>query len=117
MQAGTYVEFIEVFASVFLGMQLALSAYLQVCFSNANDFVMAVSLVYEEAEFGMSLINFKLQIFGVAFNLFQIDLMTRKPRNVRTERISNWRFFVQIYLVKIPFFFVNVHGICLNNRR
>ena len=105
MQAGTYVEFIAVFASVFLGMQVALSAYLQVCFSITNDVVMAVSLMYEQAEFGMSLINLYFQNFIVAFNLFQIDLMTRKPRNIRTERISSWRFFVQIYLVKISFFF------------
>ena len=46
---------------------------------------MAVSLMYKEAEFGMLLINFILQIFSVAFNLFQIDLMTRKPCNVHTE--------------------------------
>jgi len=32
MPAGTYTEFITVFANVFLGMQLALSSYLQVCF-------------------------------------------------------------------------------------
>ena len=70
-------------------MQLALSAYLQACFSITNNFVMAVSLMYEEAELGMSLINFILQIFSVAFNLFQIDLMTHKPRNVHTEQISN----------------------------
>ena len=70
-------------------MQLALSAYLQVCFSITDDFVMAVSLMYEEAEFVMSLINFILQIFSITFNLFQIDLMTRKPHNVHTEQISN----------------------------
>jgi hypothetical protein len=33
----TYTEFITVFANVFLGMQLALSSYLQVCFSITND--------------------------------------------------------------------------------
>jgi sodium/potassium-transporting ATPase subunit alpha len=25
--------------------------------------------------------------------------MVRKPRNARTERLTNWKFFVQIYLV------------------
>lgn len=28
-----------------------------------------------------------------------IDLMARKPRNARTERLTDWRFFFQIYLV------------------
>lgn len=26
--------------------------------------------------------------------------MLRKPRNARTDRLTNWRFFVQIYLVR-----------------
>jgi hypothetical protein len=28
------------------------------------------------------------------------DLMLRKPRNARTDRLTDWRFFVQIYLVR-----------------
>jgi sodium/potassium-transporting ATPase subunit alpha len=76
MPAGTYTEFITVFANVFLGMQLALSSYLQVCFSITNDVVMSISLMYEQPE---------------------SDLMARKPRNVRTERLTDWRFFFQIY--------------------
>ena len=51
-QAGTYTEFLAVFANVFLGMQLALSSYLQVCFSISNDVVMSISLMYEKAESG-----------------------------------------------------------------
>ena len=43
-----------VFANVFLGMQLALSSYLQVCFSITNDVVMSISLMYEKSEAGMS---------------------------------------------------------------
>lgn len=77
MPAGTYTEFITVFANVFLGMQLALSSYLQVCFSITNDVVMSISLMYEKPE---------------------SDLMLRKPRNARTERLTDWRFFFQIYL-------------------
>jgi sodium/potassium-transporting ATPase subunit alpha len=77
MPAGTYTEFVTVFANVFLGMQLALSSYLQVCFSITNDVVMSISLMYEQPE---------------------SDLMARKPRNARTERLTNWRFFFQIYL-------------------
>jgi len=77
MPAGTYTEFMAVFTNVFLGMQLPLSSYLQVCFSITNDVVMSISLMYEKAE---------------------SDLMTRRPRNARTERLTNWKFFVQIYL-------------------
>jgi len=77
MPAGTYTEFITVFANVFLGMQLALSSYLQVCFSITNDVVMSISLMHEKPE---------------------SDLMARKPRNARTERLTDWRFFFQIYL-------------------
>ena len=51
MQAGTYTEFITVFANIFLGMQLALSSYLQVCFSITND-VISISLMYEKPESG-----------------------------------------------------------------
>ena len=54
MQAGTYTEFVAVFANVFLGMQLALSSYLQVCFSITNDVVMSISLMYEKPESGAS---------------------------------------------------------------
>ena len=33
-------------------MQLALSSYLQVCFSLTNDVVMSISLMYEQPEIG-----------------------------------------------------------------
>lgn len=29
--------------------------------------------------------------------------MLRKPRNARTERLTDWRFFFQIYLVRVLF--------------
>ncbi|KZT07880.1 calcium ATPase transmembrane domain M-containing protein [Laetiporus sulphureus 93-53] len=77
MPAGSYAEFVPVFANVFLGMQLALSSYLQVCYCVFNDITMSISLMYEKPE---------------------ADLMLRKPRNARTDRLADWRFFVQIYL-------------------
>ena len=59
MQVRTYsTEFITVFANIFLGMQLALSSYLQVCFSVTNDVIMSISLMDEKPESGMLLINF-----------------------------------------------------------
>ncbi|KAH7924420.1 calcium ATPase [Leucogyrophana mollusca] len=79
MPTGSYNEFMAVFANVFLGMQIPLSSYLQVCFSITNDVVMSISLMYEKAEAGKY-------------------LMLRKPRNARTDRLTDWRLFVQIYL-------------------
>ncbi|KAH7907654.1 hypothetical protein BJ138DRAFT_1116511 [Hygrophoropsis aurantiaca] len=77
MPAGSYSEFMAVFTNVFLGMQIPLSSYLQVCFCITNDVVMSISLMYEKPE---------------------ADLMLRKPRNARTDRLTDWRLFVQIYL-------------------
>ncbi|EJD43838.1 calcium ATPase [Auricularia subglabra TFB-10046 SS5] len=79
MPAGTYTEFMAVYelTNVFFGMQIPLSSYLQVCFSITNDVVMSVSLMYEKPE---------------------SDLMTRPPRNARRDRLTDWRFFVNIYL-------------------
>ncbi|KAH9932351.1 calcium ATPase transmembrane domain M-containing protein [Fomitopsis serialis] len=76
MPAGSYTEFVAVFTNVFLGMQMPLSSYLQVCICVFNDVVMSISLMYEKPE---------------------SDLMNRKPRNARTDRVANLRFFVQVY--------------------
>jgi len=43
-----------------------------------------------------------LYYFSIVFKLF-LDLMLRKPRNVRTDRLTDWRFFFHIYLVRGPF--------------
>lgn len=40
--------------------------------------------------------------------------MLRKPRNARTERLTNWKFFVQIYLVRL--FFLMKHTVVANTR-
>ena len=115
IQAGTYTEFLTVFANVFLGMQLALSSYLQVCFSITNDVVMSISLMYEQPESGKFVTFPALASHSYNFKKKKkkhTDLMARKPRNVRTERLTDWRFFFQIYLVKFLFFlffcFINV---------
>lgn len=77
MPVGSYTEFMAVLSNVLLGMQIPLSSYLQVCFSITNDVVMSISLMHEKAE---------------------ADLMLRKPRNARTDRLTDWRLFFQIYL-------------------
>ncbi|KAG1816771.1 uncharacterized protein BJ212DRAFT_1430271 [Suillus subaureus] len=76
MPVGSYTEFMAVVTNVVFGMQLPLSSYLQVCFSITNDVVMSISLMYEKAE---------------------ADLMLRKPRNARTDRLTDWKLFFQIY--------------------
>ena len=88
-------------------MQLALSAYLQVVFSITNDVVMSISLMFEQPESGKSFsFAILIQILTLHSILFRKDLMARKPRNVRTDRLTDWRFFVQIYLVNS--FFISV---------
>ncbi|KAG2112551.1 uncharacterized protein F5147DRAFT_683354 [Suillus discolor] len=77
MPVGSYTEFMAVVSNVVFGMQIPLSSYLQVCFSITNDVVMSISLMYEKAE---------------------ADLMMRKPRNARTDRLTDWKLFFQIYL-------------------
>ncbi|KAF9231508.1 hypothetical protein BU15DRAFT_82299 [Melanogaster broomeanus] len=76
MPAGSYTEFMAVLSSVLLGMQMPMSTYQQVCFCITNDVVMSISLMYEKPE---------------------ADLMSRKPRNARTDRLTDWRLFVQVY--------------------
>ncbi|KIK92632.1 hypothetical protein PAXRUDRAFT_829776 [Paxillus rubicundulus Ve08.2h10] len=77
MPAGSYTEFMAVFTNVVLGMQLPMTTYQQVCFCITNDVVMSICLMYEKPE---------------------ADLMLRKPRNARTDRLTDWRLFVQVYL-------------------
>ncbi|EGO02905.1 hypothetical protein SERLA73DRAFT_165832 [Serpula lacrymans var. lacrymans S7.3] len=93
--AGSYAEFMAVLGTVFFGMQIPMSSYLQVCFCITNDVVMSISLMYEKPE---------------------ADLMLRKPRNARTDRLSDWRFFVQVYFVRgfLPcmwFLYMHQHGL------
>jgi len=65
-------------AQVFFGMQAPMSAFQQVLFSTTNDVFMSIAIKYEKTE---------------------SDLMNRNPRNARTNRLADWRFFFQIYFV------------------
>jgi sodium/potassium-transporting ATPase subunit alpha len=76
-------------------MQLALSSFLQVWFCVTNDVVMSIALMYEKPESGMS---FFLCFTSLSHTV--IDLMLRRPRNARTDRLTDWRFFFHIYLVR-----------------
>ncbi|KAH6562071.1 hypothetical protein BASA50_004195 [Batrachochytrium salamandrivorans] len=76
MPLGSYTEFMAVAANFYVGVQSPLSAYLQVIFCVSNDVAMSMSLMYEPPE---------------------SDLMSRKPRNARTDRLTDLAFFLQIY--------------------
>ncbi|KAI8817013.1 calcium ATPase transmembrane domain M-containing protein [Fimicolochytrium jonesii] len=89
MPAGTYTEFIAVLSNVFFGMQLPLSSFLQLLFCIGNDVAMSASLMFEKPE---------------------ADLMNRKPRNARTDRLANRNFFVQIYLFIGPMMWLSAMG-------
>lgn len=78
-----------VLANVFFGMQIPLSSFQQVLFSITNDVIMSISLMYETAE---------------------SDLMQKPPRNARTDRLTDWRFFIQIYLVIGPCIWLTAMG-------
>ncbi|KXS15914.1 calcium ATPase [Gonapodya prolifera JEL478] len=76
MPMGTYTELWTVIFNVFFGTPPFLSSFLMVIFCVSNDILMALSLMYEKPE---------------------EDLMTRKPRNAKKDRLANWKFFVMIY--------------------
>ncbi|KAG2137472.1 hypothetical protein DEU56DRAFT_756053 [Suillus clintonianus] len=77
MPAGSYSEFMAVVTNVLLGMQIPMNSYQQVCYCITNDVIMSISLMYEKPEW---------------------DLMQRKPRNARTDRLTDWRLFFHVYL-------------------
>lgn len=76
MPSGSYTEFMAVCANIFFGMPTPLSSYLQVVFCVFNDVTMSISLMFEAPE---------------------SDLMKRPPRNNRTQHITDWKFFLQLY--------------------
>ncbi|KAI9362921.1 calcium ATPase [Zopfochytrium polystomum] len=89
MPAGSYTEFIAVLSNVLMGMQLPLNSYLQVFFCTFNDVIMSISLMFELAE---------------------ADLMTRPPRNARRDRLTDWRFFAQVYFFIGLMFWLSAMG-------
>ena len=84
-----------VVSNVLLGMQLPMTTYQQVCFCITNDVAMSISLMYEKAESG----EYNMMCGLWLFSDISTDLMTRKPRNARTDHLMDWRLFVQVYLV------------------
>ncbi|KAG1750393.1 uncharacterized protein EDB91DRAFT_686824 [Suillus paluster] len=104
LQAGSYAEFIAVLTNVLLGMQIPMNSYQQVCYCITNDVIMSISLMYEKPEW---------------------DLMQRKPRNARTDRLTDWRLFLHVYLfyglmlwpcaMAMWFLYMHQHGLSFSN--
>jgi sodium/potassium-transporting ATPase subunit alpha len=100
LPAGEFSEILPVVANVCLGLPLSLSAFLMIVICVGTDFFADISLVYEVPD---------------------LDLMTRPPRNVKKEPLLDWRLlFNAIVYVGIPecffaflFFFIyfNENGI------
>ncbi|KAJ3269383.1 hypothetical protein HDV01_001458 [Terramyces sp. JEL0728] len=89
MPAGSYSELMATISNVFFGMQAPMSSFQQVLFSVTNDIFMSISLMYETAE-------------G--------NLMLKPPRNARTDRLTDWKFFFQIYCVIGPMIWLSGFG-------
>ena len=78
MPAGSYAEFVPVLINMIFGMQLAMSSFQMLIVSVGHDIVMSISLMYEKAE---------------------SDLMKRIPRNAYKTKLTDWKFFLQIYVI------------------
>ena len=76
LPSGSYTEMMAVVANVFFGMQIPLTSYQQVSICIMHDVAMPVALMFKKAE---------------------SDLMRRKPRNVRLDRLVDY-IFAQVYL-------------------
>lgn len=76
MTTGATVEFLAVFFNVVLGVPTPLSSFLQVFFCSVNDVAMSISLMFEQPE-------------G--------DLILRPPRNVKKDRLVDWKCVLHIF--------------------
>lgn len=76
LPAGSFSEIIPVFGNVFLGLPLPLSAFQMIVICLFSDVLPSLSLVYERPE---------------------QDIMNKKPRNLKTEKLVNWQLIFNAY--------------------
>lgn len=76
LPAGSFSEIIPVFANVFLGLPLPLSAFQMIVICLFSDVLPSLSLVYERPE---------------------QDILSRPPRNLRTQKLVNWQLIFNAY--------------------
>ncbi|RGP70929.1 h+ k+-exchanging atpase [Fusarium sporotrichioides] len=76
LPAGSFSEFWPVMAFVAFGLPQALSSFLMIIICCFTDCAAATMLSYEKPE---------------------ADVLTRRPRNVKTDRLVNWQLILQSY--------------------
>ncbi|KAF5664722.1 h+ k+-exchanging atpase [Fusarium heterosporum] len=76
LPAGSFSEFWPVMAFVAFGLPQALSSFLMIIICCFTDCAAATMLSYEKPE---------------------ADVLTRRPRNVKTDRLVNWQLIFQSY--------------------
>ena len=126
MPAGTYAEFSAIFLNAFLGQPLSLSGYQQIimCVSicrsrisapkHACDFLRRRSTKTSQTNRGAlepsQITNDIAMALSIMYEKPESDLMSRPPRNARTDRLTDWRYFVHVYAFIGPMmiFFANL---------
>jgi len=76
LPAGSFSELMPVLLNVFFGLPQALSNIQMILICTVTDVLPALSLIYEKPE---------------------ADLLLRKPRNRKTDRLANWRLLCHAY--------------------
>lgn len=77
LPAGSYSEFWPVMTSVAFGLPQILSSFMMIIICCCTDCVSAIALAYEKPE---------------------ADLLSQPPRNVKKDRLVDWKLLVQAYL-------------------
>ncbi|KAJ1911429.1 hypothetical protein H4219_005946 [Mycoemilia scoparia] len=76
LPAGSFSELMPMLFNMLFGVPLPLSPFLMIVICMLTDVWVSISLMFEAAE---------------------SDIMTRRPRNPKKDRLVNWRFFLQVY--------------------
>lgn len=76
LPAGSFSEIIPVFANVFMGFPLPLSAFQMIVICLFSDVLPSLSLVYEKPE---------------------QDIMNKRPRNLKTQKLVNLKLILNAY--------------------
>jgi sodium/potassium-transporting ATPase subunit alpha len=76
LPAGSFSELIPVLLNVILGLPQILSSLQMIIICVVTDVLPAIALCFEKPEAG---------------------LLTRKPRDVKKDRLVNWRFLLHAY--------------------
>ena len=96
LPAGSFSELIPILATVFLGMPLALSAFLMIVICVGTDLILSLALISERAE---------------------ADVMHRPTRDTRTARLVDTRLVLDGYLFRGVYMTVAAFGMFFSYMR